>query len=120
MERVAINEALNVANDYFNLKISEEWLLENLDKISSHFPAADDNEYIEEYGPDDVWWTFEAECKKEALSDTSARERFADALAIILIGEHWPLYMDSDEKSDQFFQTLSNACDAQEGITLRD
>lgn len=116
MNEVGIQNAIEIASDYFNIQITEEWLIANLDKIASYFPAEDDEWYLEEFPDEECWWSFRAECENGTLSDTSPREQYGEALAQILTGDGWPTYADGHDVAREFYKILAKACDEQDGL----
>jgi hypothetical protein len=116
MNKKGIQTAIDIASDYFGIHITENWLLDHFAEISLFFPLADDPDYTKEFPKDDCWWTFRAECESGGLYDTSARDRFGDALANILTNMDWPLYGDSEYVTNKFNVALKKACHKKDGI----
>lgn len=48
--------------------------------------------------------------------DTSEREMFKDLLAKKLTGEEWVCFMDSEEKSNSFFDKFVKAVEKEKGL----
>jgi len=106
MKKEDLQNAIYVAKRYFDINLTEKWIVDHIDRINTFFPQ--DRGYA---------FTFEGECERKTLSDTKPRESFLDAIAYVVIGKSWPILCEKS-KIDSFFIEFKNAVSQQEGISL--
>ena len=84
-----------VCQTYLGIKISRKFLDDNYFHFSNAFI--------------DGSYTFEEECNSGGIFDTYCRESVTYVISKILVGQEWPLNMDSQEYKDKFYSDIREA-----------
>ena len=84
-----------VCHTYLGIKISRKFLDDNYSEFSDAFSTGS--------------YTFEEECNDGGIFDTCCRESVTRVISEILIGQEWPLNMDSQEYKDKFYSDIREA-----------
>ena len=89
-----IDAAVGMLYDYFNLKVTQDYILELLKK--------------------DMYLL--GEVADGASGDTAARDMFVGAITENLEIPNWPCFGDDEQYVNEFYQKIANACENKDGI----